>query len=455
MTLLDEALARFDKLIHSPSYQDLAWAHAVQRQMNTSDLAPGGRPVCPVLRPHLVTRRQYDTLAKVSETLYSALDRVHRLALENPALLARLELLPAEKMLAQAEPGYANLTAASTMEAQIWESSVWVTSHSGEGPTNALYTDLLAQILFESRPMKELRKKYRLVKQANGTKKLVQSVLTAYRNFAKKERKKFPRIGIVEFNQSVQSGPSGGSLLLASYLRQAGCPTEVVSPEQLEYRNGALCRGDFGIEIVYRRVSARDLLVRFDLNHPLLRAYRDGAVCMVNSFRAELVSRPSVLSLLTDDSVLAALPAAERKVVKEHVPWTRVIAPVKTTYGKKSIDLIEFALKNKDKLVLRPNDRAGDLQTYQGWETEGAAWERALKSALRAPYVVQERKDEARVVFPVMQFGRMEMREMIVDMQPHIFLGKVDGSTASLQDATSSFSLLNGVAPVFILEGAG
>jgi len=50
--------------------------------------------------------------------------------------------------------------------------------------------------------------------------------------------------------------------LLAEQLRQMGYPTEVVSPEQLEYRNGQLSRGDFGTSIVYRAPALSVVLQR-------------------------------------------------------------------------------------------------------------------------------------------------------------------------------------------------
>ena len=84
----------------------------------------------------------------------------------------------------------------------------------------------------------------------------------------------------------------------------------MVSPEQLEYRNGVLRRGEFTIDIVYRRIRLQEFLVRFDLTHPLVRAYKDHAVCMVNSFRAEMGAKTAMFDLLTDDAVTAKFPAA-------------------------------------------------------------------------------------------------------------------------------------------------
>src|SRR5260370_17059142 len=78
--------------------------------MKANNLAVSGRPVSPVLRPHFITRRQYSGLVKAVESFSSAVERIENLAIGNPALLARMELLPAEKMLAAVDPGYSFLS---------------------------------------------------------------------------------------------------------------------------------------------------------------------------------------------------------------------------------------------------------------------------------------------------------------------------------------------------------
>src|ERR1700760_4862238 len=104
MTQVGEAIARYHKLIEGEPYIDLAWAQALQGRMRAEKL--GGRPISPVLRPHFVTSRQYATLVKAAESLFSAIGRVEQLALSNQTLLARMQLLPAERMLAGVDPGY-------------------------------------------------------------------------------------------------------------------------------------------------------------------------------------------------------------------------------------------------------------------------------------------------------------------------------------------------------------
>src|SRR5262249_45775143 len=186
--------------------------------------------------------------------------------------------------------------------------------------------------------------------------------------------------------------------------------------------------------------------------HPLVKAYREGAVCVVNSFRSELAHKKAMFGLLTDETLTAKFPAVERKAIREHVPWTRLVAATKTTYQEKGIDLPELITQSRERLALKPNDDCSDLHSYFGWEMDGPEWERALKQAIRAPYVVQERVDPVRSVFPMMSFGHLEFRELQVDVHPHAYLGKVQGCSSWLSAGKSGFSSANGIVPTFILD---
>jgi len=219
-------------------------------------------------------------------------------------------------------------------------------------------------------------------------------------------------------------------------------------------RNDVLRSGDFTIDIVYRRVKLQEFLVRFDLTHPLVRAYKERAVCMVNSFRTELGSKRAIFDLLTDDAVTAKFPAAERRAIKDFVPSARLVQAAKTTYKNHKVDLPDFVMKHRNKLVLKPNDDNAELSTVYGARTDDLGWEKALRQAMRTPYVVQEVAEPTRVVFPLMQYGSLMMKDMQVDVHPHSFLGKVHGCSSWLSVAGApGFSTLTGLAPTFLLEG--
>jgi len=450
MNQLSEAVTRYHKILEGDHYKNLSWAHDLQERMKAHNLVAGGKPVSPVLRPHFITRRQYAGLVKAVESFSTSLQRVQTKALASPALLARMELLPAEKMLAAVDPGYSFPAVTSLLDTHINNGTLRFSRYIPDTPTGVAYGEALSDIFYDAAPVKEFRKRYRLEKLP-GTKHLLNAILKAYKEWGGKNKK--PNIAILEFRQPFQTTESGESGILAEFLRRDGCIVEVVSPEQLDYRDGVLRRGDFPIDLIFRRVKVQEFLVRFDLSHPLLRAYRDHAVCVVNSFRSELAQKKAIFDLLTDEEITADFPAAERRAIKEFVPWTRIVQEAKTKYHNRTVNLPDFILHNRNKLVLHPNDDGADQQSFRGSEVDDAGWEKALRSALRNPYVVQEAMDPVVDVFPVLQYGHLEMQKMRIDVHPHSYLGKVQGCSSWLTAVgPSGFSTLSGVAPTFILE---
>ncbi len=449
MAQLVEAIGRYHRLIESGPYRDLAWVAALRDAMSVRKLTLGGRPISPVLRPHFISKRQYVSLVKAAESLFGAIDRVKQVALANPALLSRMELLPAEKMLAAVDPGYNYTTVTSRLDTALYNGTLQFVDYNAETPAGVAYGEALADLFYDAPPVKEFRKRYNLSK-LGGSRQLLQALTKAYREFGGKKQ---PSIAILEFRQPFQVSDSGEYQVLRDCFRSQGYAAEVVSPDQLEYRDGVLRRGDFLIDLIYRRIKVAEFLVRFDLTHPLMRAYRDHAVCMVNSFRSELAHKKAIFDLLTDDNVTANFPTVERKAIREFIPWTRVVTPAKTTYGDKTVDLLEFILANREKLVLKPNDSSSEQQTVLGADTDATGWERALKIATRTPYVVQERVPPVVLSFPIYQWGSLEFRDMRVDLHPHAYLGKVHGCSSWISLAgTTGFTSLSGLAPTFILE---
>jgi hypothetical protein len=450
MSNLGEAVARYHKIIESEPYSDLSWAHELQERMRAQKLAVAGRPVSPTLRPHFITRRQYTNLVKVAECLFTAINRVETMALSSPALLSRMELLPAEKMLAAVNPGYSFFSVTSLLDTHLHNGTVRFARYNPDTPAGVAYGDALSELFYDAPPVKEFRKKYALTKLP-GMKHLLHAIMKAYKEWGGKTKR--PNIAILEFRQPFQTAESGENVLIRDHFRKQGFECQVVSPDQLEYRNDVLRAGDFSIDLIYRRIKVHEFLVRYDLTHPLLRAYREGKVCVVNNFRSELAQKKAIFDLLTDETITASFPAAEKKVIREFVPWTRVVQTAKTTYQDEEVDLPEFILKNRENLVLHPNDDSTDNHAFRGSETDDSGWEKALKTAMRNAYVVQEVIEPVHDIFPLLNYGHLEMRKMRVEVYPHSYLGKVQGCSSWLCAAGSSgFSMLSGVAPTFMLE---
>ena len=468
MSHLQEAISRYNKILEAEPHKDLSWVKLLHEQMEAERLSAGGRLLCPFLRPNFVTRRQYESMVRTGEALISAIERMEQVVLASPALLARMQLLPAEKMLAAVDPGYHMSEVAARFDLHLSNGTLQVVQYNADSPSGLAWAENLADIFYDCPPVKEFRKRYTLTRMG-GKKYFLSALLKAYKQFntshgnhanhnghnghnGNNGHSKKPNIAILEFRTPFAVGGQGEYQLFREFFREAGYATEIVSPEQLEYRNGVLRNGSFEIDLIYRRISAQEFLMRFDLSHPLVHAYRDHAVCVVNSFRSEMTHKKALFGLLTDETLTAKFPAAERKAIKDHVPWTRLVAPGKTTYHERTIELLDFIHQHREKLVLKPNDDYSDQQTFAGSEMDAQAWERAVRQAQRLPYVVQDKVEPAKSVFPMMTYGHLEYREMQVDVHPQAFLGKVSGCASWLSGAAGAYSSSGGLAPTFIID---
>jgi hypothetical protein len=448
MTQLDEAAVRYHKILDSDPLRNEEWMQYLRSEMAARRLTVNHRPVSPVLRPHFISRRQYSNLARTAESLYLSMERVRKLAFENPQLMSRMELRPAEKMLASVDPGYNVPAVTALLETRVNNGSLHFTEVWADLPYGVAYGEALTEVFYDAPPVKELRKKFKL-SRTSATKPLVSAILRAWKDFGGRTQ---PTIAVVEFRQPFQTPESHEYSLLVEIFRKHGLQSQLVSPEELEYRGGELRAGGLRIDVVYRGVRAHEFLLRHDLRHPLVQAYRDRTVCVVNSFRAEFTRKRALFALLTDESVTGSFPAEERKAIAESIPWTRLVARTHTTRQGETIQLPEYILKHRHDLVLRPNEATRELPSYEGAAMDQHSWERALNLALRNSYVVQQRVETHPIRFPVDVYGRLEYRDLIVEVSPCAFLGKVQGALAKVEAAQGSYSTVSGFAPTFIVE---
>ena len=76
-----------------------------------------------------------------------SLQRVQAKALGSPALLARMELLPAEKMLAAVDPGYSFPAVTSLLDTNINNGTLRFSRYIPDTPTGVAYGETLADIV--------------------------------------------------------------------------------------------------------------------------------------------------------------------------------------------------------------------------------------------------------------------------------------------------------------------
>ena len=240
MAQLGDAIVRYHKLLEQPGYRETGWAEQLQGEMRQRHLVDSGRLLAPVLRPHFVTRRQLDSLGRLSSQMAEILDRLEAIAFASPPLLQRLFMLPAEKMLAAIPHGYARAGLTASMDANLSNGSLFVQGVDACKPAGLVYSNVLADLFLELPLLKEFKRgRYKLSK-LGGPKTLLQALQSAYRQFGGKNK---PAIAIVELGQEANANGAGSSTegrMLAECLSQLGATVRLVPPELLEYSGDKL-----------------------------------------------------------------------------------------------------------------------------------------------------------------------------------------------------------------------
>jgi len=446
----EAAIAEYDGLLSADVGLTAEVFARLKRGMRERRLVYGEREVGVSLRPHLLTRAQYDSLVRASEVLAGAFERLSEAFVAEPSLMARVGMTELETKFALVEPGYRCAAVTTRLDAFTSGDSVKFVEYNAENPSSLPDQRGLNEVLAEVHAMREFARRYEL-SQFDPVSALLSSLVETFREWSN-GAVSAPNVAIVDW-ANLPTEPE--FRLLCDYFVSRGVPTVVCSPEELEYDGARLRRGDFQIDVVYKRIIIHELLTVCGERHPLLRAYADGRVCLVNSLRCKPLHKKAAFELLTDDedARVVRLTREEREVISACVPWTRRLSERMTTRGGERVDLIEHVRGRRESFVIKPNDDYGGRGVVVGPRVSQSEWDDALADALDADCVVQEAVELHTEVFPVFTDAAWCFQPMYVDTNPFLFRGRVEGAMVRLSDSpVVNVTSGGGEAGFFVIE---
>lgn len=425
------------------SYHDLltdelagASQFQLENQQRLRGLFFGERPLCNVLRPRFMTPEQYHFLQKRVHLLMHAFDKIYHVALEDAAFRAQFGLLDWEEELIQHDPGFRDPSPTSRIDTFFVteRGGLRLTEYNAETPASPAYNDVLAEVFYGLPVMREFLRHYE-VRPLPGRHSVLHALVDAYQQWL--GRREAPRIAILDWREV----PSYSEFVLfAEYFKSQGIECIIADPREVEYRDGRLMAGDFSITLIYKRVLLSELVERGGLDQPVLRAVRDGVVCMVNPARCKILHKKASLAVLSDERNAVLFTAEEQEAISAHIPWTCRVEERLASYRDHAIDLLPFILEHREELVLKPNDEYGGKGIVLGWETDATTWAQAIQVALTEPYIVQERVAIPSEPYPNLVDGHAVLIDRMLDTNPLVFYGDyVDGCLSRL----STQALLN------------
>jgi hypothetical protein len=423
--LREKAISEFHDLLAADETLSPVVFEKLRSAMRKKRLLYGERPIGIALRPHLLHHNQFERLSEAAQRVTSALEKIAAAVVEDPRLMEELGLTEAERRMALVEPGFSTAGITTRLDAFLRGDEIKFVESNAENPSSLSDQEELNRVLLELPVMTNFAERYRL-RQFSPVERLLETLLVTYREWGGVG---VPNVSILDWKDLPTQSEF---VLLQEHFRAQGVPTIICSPDDLDYEQGQLRCGAFRIDLVYKRVIIHEFLAHYDDTHPLIRAYMNHDVCLVNPFRCKIMHKKAVFEMLTDEQRQDWFTSSEKEVISRTVPWTRRVSDRKTKRKGESVNLLEFIRRNRSHLVLKPNDDYGGHGVHFGAQLDEREWDNALETALSADYIVQDALDLHPELFPIFSETEWKLQPMYVDTNPFLFRGKVCGAMVRL-----------------------
>ena len=417
--------------------------------LRTHKATYGERPLSNFLRPKFITPQQLQQIEAVCRTLRNCVIKVKQALAADSSFIAQIGLTEGERRLCDIDPGYSRLSVTSRWDAFMTEHSFKFVELNAESPAGIAYGDIMSDIYLGLPFIEKFRSRYRLEPFATRT-YLLRHLLQTYREWrGERQKRPVPNMAIVDWREVATWNEFE---LLQDYFASQGVPTVVCDPRDLTYDGNALRYEEFEIDLLYKRILTNEFIERPQEVKPIVEAYERQHICLINSFRAKLVHKKSLFAVLGHEQNAHLFAPDELEVIRRHIPWTRKVEKTMTVYQGKTVDLVDFIIREKDNFVIKPNDEYGGKGVALGWDLSTEQWEKVIGEALQDFYVVQERVPIPRERFPYYEDG-LRFADLIVDLDPYVFGPEIGGvltrlSAGGLANVTAG----GGATSTFVLR---
>ncbi|MBI3320897.1 MAG: hypothetical protein HYZ91_01365 [Candidatus Omnitrophica bacterium] len=204
---------------------------------------------------------------------------------------------------------------------------------------------------------------------------------------------------------------------LAAYLAGRGLKAVVADPRALTCSRGTFRANGVPVDFLYRDSELSEF-VEMERRGATLAALRQAirAGRLISALTWEF-DQKSTWELFTDATYARHFTAAQRRLFRAHLLWTRLVreARVSDPAGRR-VDLPQFIRRNRPRLVLKPNTMFGGEGVVIGSTVSQRTWEAELRLALvgKERYVVQQRAHIPTDTFPTMVDGGLRWRRRCV-----------------------------------------
>lgn len=430
----DEILAAYPKSEFEALTENLKTNLSKEKSLSDGGDFPLG------LRPALLPKALYLTIREASFYLTNAVRKAAKALIKEGLLANELFLTDPERRLVDVDPLYSGVFTTASWSVLVEKGKPVFTEFTPDVASEIALNDALARVYMDWRPMAKMLALYD-VDYYPAAMRLFQEVLNLYEGYKQNKlitaTEKKPVILIADW---LEDRGATDAERLAAYGKAQGYDVPIADPRALGVCGNGLYSGGQPIDAVWRIFPARDMLLRKNDCEDLLEAYNEHKVCMAESVRAIYGEKRAILSVLADERFERIFSKYEREAIQTFIPWTRRFEETFSRYKGKKVDLPEFVLENKDKLILKSNDRYKENGTYKGERMTDSEWSRTLETALKDEctcWIVQERVKSVSELFPVLHNGDLGFEGYEIQILPYVIGDMADSFAVRLTKASN------------------
>jgi uncharacterized circularly permuted ATP-grasp superfamily protein len=443
---LQDASARYQRILEADPEAAREQAERLREAFLREGITYAGAALPSFVRPHLLARAQWDALRGAAVRVMETAARVAREVFDGDVdrLCAFLGVPEEEVAWVKLDPGLGDVQL-SRLDAFLTPDGPHFVEINSDAPAGFGYGDRMARLVRELPVFRRFEREV-AVSYHGSSEALVRAVAACWRASGGTGR---PRIAIADWEEVETRADQ--QLLREAFLAR-GFDCVLADPREMDVRGGRLNAGGAPVDLVYRRAVLSELVGREIEVQPFMGAYRHGLCPFVNSFRCRLSEDKAFFAILTDESFGYLLSAEERALVARVLPWTRRVEERWTEKDGTRIDLVPYAIAHRESLVLKPAHEWGGRSVVLGWETSPLDWAEALRAALGAPWVVQQRVAIPEEPFPVFDGGRLETVPLKLNANPFYVRGEEAGVIArASRSSIVNVSAGGGSVPTFVV----
>jgi hypothetical protein len=413
--------------------------------LRSHEFTYAGRTIPFVLMPHFISPGQVRVLQRAVQTLVPVLDRFCAAYAEDAQLREELALPEDEDALARIDPGFPQPVRICRLDAFLHRYDLKFLEFNSDSPAGVGWCDVLFEGLKRSVGLPGVKSTFHTL-YTPMLPALFDTLLDAYDHMRARhaDLPEVPRLAVID----VAGTPTASEHRLvvgAGEDRQLRAVAAAL--DEVTYDGSRLRVHGEPVELVYRRALSPEAA-----GGEIAAAARDGRACVVNPFRANVVSSKKILALLQDPRFEYLLTGDEAERIRPTLPWTRILRPGRATYGPWTFDLLSFVSDNRERLVLKPASDYGGRGVMLGNETDQAVWDATIEEhAELGDFIAQEYVAIPEEMFPIVEQGRVQMRLKRFNINPFAIGGRYAGMLTRISDqAVINVTAGGGILPTVI-----